>query len=100
MADDPGEARTPREKAEAELAELQERIASLQAEINQLGRQFWVTKNQIVAEKYDLSANRYREIEQDDAFFEKPTVTLTRMSAIEQHAQKSVAELAKLLGCS
>jgi type I restriction enzyme M protein len=100
MADDPGEARTPREKAEAELAELQERIAPLQAEINQLGRQFWVTKNQIVAEKYDLSANRYREIEQDDAFFEKPTVTLTRMSAIEQHAQKSVAELAKLLGCS
>ena len=37
-------ARAVREKAEAELAELQVRIAPLEAEINQLGRQFWVAK--------------------------------------------------------
>ena len=38
------EARAAREKAEAELAELQSRIAPLEKEINQLTRQFWVTK--------------------------------------------------------
>jgi len=36
-------ARAAREKAEAELAELQSRMTPLQTEINQLTRQFWVT---------------------------------------------------------
>src|SRR5437868_6777723 len=35
-------ARTAREQAEAELAVLQAKIAPLEKEINQLGRQFWV----------------------------------------------------------
>src|ERR1019366_7110015 len=42
-------ARAAREKAEAELAELQTRIAPLENEINQLTRQFWVTKDQVQA---------------------------------------------------
>ena len=70
-------ARTAREKAEAELAELQVRIAPVQTEINQLARQFWVSKEQVkVDNKYDLSASRYREIERDDEYYEKPEVTL------------------------
>ncbi len=58
--------RAAREKAEAELAEFNERIAPLEKEINQLGRQFWVSKEQVVAENYDLSASRYRQIEQEE----------------------------------
>src|ERR1035441_9806669 len=46
------DARAAREKAEAELAELQSRITPLQTEINQLTRQFWVTKDQVKAHKY------------------------------------------------
>src|SRR5439155_8157937 len=42
-------ARAAREKAEAELAELQCRIAPLEKEINQLTRQFWVTKEKVGA---------------------------------------------------
>ena len=45
--------------AQRELAELQAKISPLQSEINQLGRQFWVTKVQVRANKYDLSASRY-----------------------------------------
>jgi hypothetical protein len=51
-------ARTARERAEAELAKLQTRITPRQDEINQLARQFWVTKEQVAAQKYDLSASR------------------------------------------
>jgi uncharacterized protein YlxW (UPF0749 family) len=47
------EARTAREQAETELAELQAKIAPLQQEINQLGRQFWVNKDQVKANNYD-----------------------------------------------
>src|SRR5882672_8074812 len=72
-------ARTAREQAQAELTTLQAHITPLQTEINQLGRQFWVTKDQVKANNYDLSASRYRQIEQDEMFYEKPAVTLDRL---------------------
>jgi type I restriction enzyme M protein len=92
--------RTPHselEGAEAELAELQSRIAPLEKEINQLGRQFWVTKEEVVAEKYDLSASRYRQVEQEEVFYEKPAVTLHRMRQLEQVAESDVSALAAML---
>ncbi len=94
---DGDKARAAREKAEAELGELQTRVTPLQNEINQLTRQFWVTKEQVVGQKYDLSASRYRQIEQDEIFYEKPTITLDRLRALEQAAERDVAELGKML---
>jgi type I restriction enzyme M protein len=93
LAEHPMTAPTPCQKAEAKLADLQERIAPLQAEINQLGRQFWVDKEQVVGNKYDLSASRYRDVEQDDKFFEKPAITLKRLIALQERAAKAIAEL-------
>src|SRR5207302_527607 len=78
------QARLAREKAEAELAELQAKIRPLQQEINQLGRQFWVNKDQVKANNYDLSASRYRQVEQDEVFYEKPEVTLERMRELDK----------------
>jgi type I restriction enzyme M protein len=98
VADNDGDkARTAREKAETELAELNERIAPLEMEINQLGRQFWVTKDQVVGQNYDLSASRYRQVEQEEVFFEKPAVTLERMQHLERAAGSELAELEKVL---
>jgi len=91
-------ARIAREKAEAELAELQSRITPLQTEINQLTRQFWIAKDQMKANKYDLSSSRYRQVEQDVIFYESPGVTLERMRQLEQAAASDVAELKKLVG--
>ena len=51
-------------------------MTPLQTEINQLTRQFWVTKEQVKANKYDLSASRYRQVEQDEEYYEEPKVTL------------------------
>jgi type I restriction enzyme M protein len=97
IADNPDQARTSRERAEAELVELQARIAPLQSQINQLGRQFWVDKKLIVANKYELSASRYRELEQEDAFFEKPAITLGRLRRLEAAALDHVAALEQAL---
>ena len=90
-------ARHAREKAETERAELQSRMTPLQAEINQLTRQFWITKDQVKASKYDLSASRYRQIEQDEEFYEQPTVTLKRLGELEAVAASEVAALKEAL---
>jgi len=47
--------------------------------------------------KYDLSASHYRQVEQDEEFYENPTVTLGRMLHLEQTAESYVAELEKAL---
>lgn len=86
-----------REKADAELAELQSRIGPLQAEINQLSRQFWVTRDQVKAHKYDLSASHYRPVEQDEGFHEEPHVTLERMARLESVAAGEIAALQERL---
>ncbi|MFN7564742.1 MAG: hypothetical protein ACK5TH_23410, partial [Prosthecobacter sp.] len=89
----PLSARAAREAAEAELAELQSRIQPLENEINQLTRQFWVTKQQVAAQGYDLSASRYREVEHEETFYEEPSATLERMLALEKAAEGIVKTL-------
>ncbi len=89
----PDKSRDTREKAETELTELQSRITPLQTEINQLTRQFWVTKDQVKANKYDLSASRYRQIEPDEVFYEDPDVTLKRLRQLEAVAIGEVSVL-------
>jgi type I restriction enzyme M protein len=93
-------ARNAREQAEAELAELQSRIAPLEREINQLTRQFWVSKEQVKANKYDLSASRYRQIEQEEIFYEEPAVTLERLQELEVFATREIGALENTLGKS
>ena len=94
---DAEKARAAREQAEAELGELQDRIGPLQREINQLGRQFWVNKDQVQANGYDLSASRYRQVEQDEEYFEEPAVTLRRLNQLSSVATAELAALTDLL---
>ncbi len=82
--------------AQSRLADLDARIAPLQVEMDQLSRQFWVTKAQVKANKYDLSASRYRQVEADDVYFEKPEVTLERLVRLEQVMINEIKELGNL----
>jgi type I restriction enzyme M protein len=77
------------EANQQKLEKLHEQMTPLQNEINQLNRQFWVSKDEVKANKYDLSANRYRQIEQEEAFYEKPDATLERLQQLE-HAMGSI----------
>ena len=81
----------------ARLAELEAQIHPLQSEMNQLSRQFWVDRAQIAANKYDLSASRYRQLEQDEEYYAKPEVTLERLLVLERVMAEEVKELADLL---
>jgi type I restriction enzyme M protein len=93
-------ARAAREQAEAELAELQSHMTPLQTEINQLSRQFWVTKDQVKTNKYDLSTSRYRQVEQDEDFYEEPNVTLKRLRQLEAAAIGEVDALQGMMAKS
>lgn len=86
-------ARIALENEEQKLAELNEQIAPIQKEIDQLGNQFWVDKSQIQANKYDLSASRYRQIEADETFYEEPNITLERLGILEDVMKEETNEL-------
>jgi type I restriction enzyme M protein len=83
--------------AESRLRDVDSRIASPQAELDRLTRQFWVNKAQIKANKYDLSASRYRQVDADAAYHEKPSVTLERLSRLEQVMLDELKDLKDLL---
>jgi type I restriction enzyme M protein len=86
------------ESDEDKLTKLEAQIHPLQTQINQLSRQFWVDKQQVVANKYDLSASRYRQVEQDEAYYESPQVTMERLLALERVMVEEVRDLERLLG--
>jgi type I restriction enzyme M protein len=83
--------------AQAGLASLQSQISNPQSELDRLTHQFWVTKEQVKINKYDLSASRYRRVEADAAYHEKPSVTLERLSRLEQVMTDELNELKKFL---
>ncbi|MGI8495349.1 MAG: N-6 DNA methylase, partial [Pyrinomonadaceae bacterium] len=64
---------------------------------DQLTRQFWVTKQDVRAHKYDLSASRYRQIEADETFYEEPNVTLERLMNLESVMQTETNELQQII---
>ena len=93
-----------RGQGEGELARAQELLSNLQvlisapqSELDRLTRQFWVTKEQVKANKYDLSASRYRQVDTDAAYHEKPSVTLERLRRLEQVMLDEISELKDLL---
>ena len=83
--------------AQARLADLQSKIVNPQSELDRLTRQFWVTKEQVKANKYDLSASRYRQVDADAAYHEKPSVTLERLARLESVMLDEIRELGKLV---
>jgi type I restriction enzyme M protein len=84
-------------EAQTNLATLQSKIENPQSELDRLTRQFWVTKAQVVANKYDLSASRYRLVDADAAYHEKPSVTLERLSRLEQVMLDEISEIKKMM---
>ena len=84
-------------KTQVCLAKLEARITPLQAEIDQLSHQFWVTKAQVKAIKYDLSASRYRQVDADETYHEQPRVTLERLARLEKVMLDEIETLNKQL---
>lgn len=79
------------------LSTLQSLISAPQGELDRLTRQFWVTKEQVKANKYDLSASRYRQADSDAVYHEQPSATLERLARLEQVMMDEIRELGKLV---
>ncbi|MDR3577850.1 MAG: N-6 DNA methylase [Anaerolineaceae bacterium] len=79
------------------LEELHLQLSPLRTEYNQLSRQFWISKEQVKANKYDLSASRYRQAKSDEIYYEKPQVTLERLTKLELVMEEEITELKGML---
>jgi type I restriction enzyme M protein len=58
---------------------------------------FLVPKAEIAANDYDLSLNRYKEVEHEATYHESPKVILERLTALEAEIAKGRAELEEML---
>jgi type I restriction enzyme M protein len=79
------------------LAALEAQIHPLQNEFNRLSRQFWVTKEQVKENKYDLSVSRYRPMEKDNVYYDDLKVTLSRLAELERVMASEVRALEESL---
>jgi type I restriction enzyme M protein len=73
---------------ERDLRKQNSAIQTLQSEFNRLSRQFWVPKQDILDAKYDLSSDRYRQVERDEQFCVNTPETLARIDLLESALAK------------
>jgi len=59
---------------------------------------FFVPKTEIAAHKYDLSINRYEEIEHEAVAYDPPLRILDELEALEQEIQEDLLELRRMVG--
>lgn len=58
---------------------------------------FLVPKDEIVANDYDLSINRYKEIEYEEVEYEKPQVIIGKIKDLEQHILDGIADIERMV---
>jgi len=58
---------------------------------------FTIDKQDIIDNKYDLSINRYKEIEYEEVEYGPPNVILDQLEALESEIQKDLKELRSIL---
>ena len=61
-------------------------------------RCFYVPKQDIVDNKYDLSINRYREVEYEEVRYDPPKVILGQLRDLEEVIMSDLNELEEMLG--
>jgi type I restriction enzyme M protein len=83
-----------------DIPDIIKRFENLENEINnkRTEKSFMVLKDEIVKNDYDLSINRYREIEYEEVDYEKPLVILDRVKKIEMEIIEGIDELRGLVG--
>ena len=57
-----------------------------------------VDKDEIAANDYDLSINKYKEIEYEEVEYEEPQVIIKRIESMEKEIRNGLEDLKKILG--
>lgn len=61
-------------------------------------KHFFVSAQEIRDKSYDLSFNRYSEVEHDETVYEEPKVILKKLKELEDKIQQGITELEGILG--
>ena len=90
--------RTP-QPDKSDLADILARWRHREAERERArtDRSFLVPKAEIADNDYDLSINRYKELQYDEAEYDPPTVILERLAALEKEIAMGRKDLQGLL---
>ena len=85
--------------AENDIPDIIERYNNLDKEVDRArtDKSFFVTKEEIASNDYDLSINKYKEIVQEKIEYENPKVILKQIMDMEEELQKQLKELEELL---
>jgi len=83
--------------------DLQDIVAKFNArnpekDTDRRGECFFVPKEEIAAEKYDLSISRYREEVFEEVEYEKPEVILGKLNSLEKEIMEELRELGGMVG--
>ena len=91
--------RTPQPE-KTDIPDILKRWGKLKSEKDRArtDQSFMVPKEEIVANDYDLSLNRYKEVEHEATEHESPKLILKRLAALEAEIAKGRAELEGMLG--
>ena len=65
---------------------------------NRKSKAFFVPKKEIKDNGYDLSINRYKEIEYEEVEYEPPKIILSKLRSLEAEISSDLDELEKMLG--
>lgn len=88
------------EPGKSDLADILARWQNLKAESDRkrTDQSFLVPKSGIADNDYDLSINRYKEVEYEEVVYDPPKVILDRLAYLEKEISKGRNELEGLLG--
>ena len=84
---------------ENDIPDIIERFDNLDKEVDRkrTEQSFFVDKSEIVENGYDLSINKYKEIEYEEVVYDAPEVILGRVKALEDEIVKGISELEEML---
>ncbi|MCI5635582.1 MAG: class I SAM-dependent DNA methyltransferase [Sarcina ventriculi] len=88
------------EIAENDIPDIVERFNNLDKETDRkrTEQSFFVTKEEIVENGYDLSINKYKEIVYEEVIYDEPKVILRKISNFEEVISKGIEDLKIMLG--
>lgn len=83
-----------------DIPDIVSRFSDLEAEIDRkrTNQSFLVPVEEIRVNNYDLSFNKYKEIEYEEIKYEKPSVILSKIEELEQDIIAGIKELKGMIG--
>ncbi len=86
--------------SENDIPDIIERFNNMESEKDRkrTEQSFFVPVDEIIANGYDLSINKYKEIVYEKVEYDSTEVIMGRIDSIEKEIQTEIAELKKLLG--